>query len=256
MAVDQNVELMYHGVGTSQLVFTDGSFITIAESKDLEISVEATEGEIEGGDGYFALLTYITKKTGTITINDAIMTLPAIKAATGANITDSAEIHIFSDIKTVTSGSATLSKTTGIVTDSVLAKVVDTGEYLKRVTGTPSTGQFAVTSAGVVTTGSALDGEEVEFSYRYSDSTGKSVNLLETDVPKNCELRHQLITDEMPDGKRYQLDIVVYRGKAKGSYTYSAKRGEAFVPKLEFSILNAKRSDKKTISYNISEYVE
>lgn len=248
--------MIIHGVGTSQLVFKDGTFLDIDEAQDLEINVEATTAEVEGGDSYFAILEYITKKTGKVSITDANFSLAQIKALTGANVTNAAEVLVPNDVKTVATDTCTLAKTSNVIPSTVVAKLADTGEALTRIeSGTPLAGEFKVTTAGVVTVDATLDGESIVFSYYITNSTGCAVNMLENDVPRGCELRHQIVTDEMPDGKRYQIDICVYNCKPSGAYNYSAKRGNANAPKMEFKILKSGRADKRTVSYNVTEFV-
>lgn len=250
-------ELYFHGVGTSQLVFTDGSFVTIDKSQDLQIQVSSSEGKIQGGDGVYDLMTFITEKTGKLSITDAEFQPEQIKAATGAEITTGAEVLVPSDKKLVATGACALTQTTNIVVESVVAKVVETGAVLVNIgaTGTPKAGEFTVTAAGVVAVNTTLNGKNIEFSYFYTDSTGTSVKMLEDDMPKLCEFRHTLLTDEMADGKRYKLSVRVFKCKPSGAFTYDAKRGAAFAPKVELTVLDAGRADKQVLSYNISEVV-
>lgn len=247
-------DIILYGVGTSQLVFTDGSFVTIDKSQDLQIATSATEQKVYGGDALYALFNYVSEKSAKITITDAVFRLEGVKAATGSDISDGAEVWVASDKKTITAGACTLSKTTNVLVDTVVARVIDTGKVLTYTNGTPGVGQFKVTTNGNVTVDAGLDGEIVEFSYYYTDSNGQAVHHLEDDIPKICEFRHTLISDQMDDGKRYKIDIRAYRCKANGAYTYDAKRGSAFAPKIEFEILDSGRVDKRVLSYNISEY--
>lgn len=248
-------EYIFHGVGKSQLVFPDGSFLNINESQDLTIATSATTVEVEGGDSLYALETFVSKKATKLTITNAKFGLQGVKAATGSTVATGAEVWMPSDIKTVATAATTLSKTTGVVVESVVAKVVETGEFLTRVTGTPDEGKFAVTTLGAVTVDASLNGKSIEFSYTYTVTTGEIVNMLEDDVPGNCQFRHTLVTDQQDDNKRYQITIVAYRAKGTGSYQYDAKRGAAFAPKLEFDVLDAGRLDKKVMFYSIEEYV-
>jgi len=362
-----SVELILHGVGYSQLIFTNGSVLPIAKSQDIEIKVDATEGTVQGGDSFYDILNFITKKTGSVTITNATMTLADLKAVTGDDVTSSAERLVNDEVHTVTAGALQLAQTSGVDTSSVVivnalgsplkalsaapgvaqagartytvttnavaadtltidsvvltatssttngtqfaigATIADTVTNIKTaiaanstlsarytVTGTgaaftltetvagsghtPSTAtytgtivvssgtattsvagiaidEFYVTSVGAVTVSTSLNSTEVSVSYYYEDATGLSIHSLDDSVPGNCEVRHRIITDEMTDGKRYELNIRVYRAKAKGSYDYTAKIGTAFAPKLEFSILDASRVDKRTLSYSVSEYV-
>lgn len=254
--VTSETNMIIHGVGSSQLVFKNGSFLDIDEAQDLEINVEATTQEVEGGDSYFALLEFITKKTGKVSITDANFSLAQIKALTGASVTAAAEVLVPSDVKTVAIGACQLTKTANVIISTVVAKLGDTGAALTQITtGTPTATQFKVTTAGAVTTDVTNNGKSIIFSYYCTDSTGSAINMLENDVPRGCELRHQIVTDEMPDGKRYQIDICVYNCKPSGAYNYSAKRGAANAPKMEFKILKSGRADKRTVSYNVTEYV-
>lgn len=364
--MNDTAELILHGVGTSQLVFKDGSILPIAQSKDIQIKVDATTAEQQGGDGFYALLEFVTEKKGTVTITNATMSLADLKAVTGDDITSKAEKWIQNENQTISAGAAQLAYTgDGVVVDSVIARLED-GTVIKRVTagslttagartytvgtnavagdtltlggvtftassslqdsthfivgatatntatniktalnanatigaiytatsnlatftlteknagggntpsassvtgtivvtdGTATTSatalnvnEFTVTSAGVITTNVALNSKVVIFDYYVEDILGLAIHSLEDSVPSSCELRHRIITDEMADGKRYELNIRVYNCKAKGSYDYTAKRGEAFSPKLDFSILDAGRADRRTLTYSINEY--
>ena len=364
--MNDSLQIMLHGVGYSELVFTDGSILPINKSQNINIKVDATTAEIEGGDGFYALLQYITKKTGAVEIDNATMSLADLKAVTGDDVTTSAERLVSGDTKKVAAGAVQLTKTANIIVDSVNV-VTAAGLPLTRLTSAPTTAvagartytvgtnavandtmtidgvtftatssttnatsfavgasiadtitniqtaieansmlsakytvtkttttftltetvagggntpatatytgtlvitsgtattsvsglgaaQFYVTSEGAVQLHSSLNGTDVTASYYYTDSTGLAIHSLEDSVPGNCEVRHRIITDEMEDGKRYELNIRVYKAKAKGSYDYTAKKGAAFAPKLSFTILDAGRTDKRTLSYSISEY--
>jgi len=247
-------DLIYHGVGKSQLVFPDGSYLNIDDAENLQIATSATEGSQRGGDSLYALLTWVQEKTAKLTINNATFSLEGVKAVTGSDITTGSEVFVFSDKKTPAAGTCTLSETTGVIVDSVVCRKVSDGTVLTRIaTGEPTATQFLVTTVGVVTVEATVT-TELEFSYSYTEATGESVHFLEDDVPGQCELRHYLITDEMEDGKRYRIDVRAYRCKGTGAFEYSADRSKGFSPKLEFNVLDAKRDDKRVCSYNVTEY--
>lgn len=256
MSLQIPLDLIFHGVGTSQIVLRDGTIIDIDKSQELSIQTTATEGKQQGGDGYYDLMTFVTEKSAKIAITDAVFNLPSVSAATGTMVGDTAEDFLKGDVCTVADGACALTKTTGVVVDSVVAKVVETGEILKRVgSGTPKIGEFVVTPTGAVTVDASLDGKQIEFGYYYQ-TEGQSVRMLEDDVPQICEFRHVHITDPQDDGNRYKVSIRAYKCKGTGSYTYEAKRGAAFSPKLEFNILNAGRADKRVLDYNVTVYKE
>jgi hypothetical protein len=255
MALNQNTEVMLHGVGVSQLVYTNGTILRIKSSQDVEIKTSATSGDIRGGDSFYAKLNYIKEKGGDISITNAVMTLADLKAVTGDNISVGAEVLVPEDTKTVTAGACQLTQTANVIVADVYCQKADGTALTRIASGTPTATQFLVTTAGVVTVDATLNDTELTFSYYYTDSTGLAIHALENSVPGNCELRHKITTDEMPDGNRYVLDIRVYKCKATGSYDYSAKMGDAYAPKLEFKVLDAGRADGRTLTYSVSKYV-
>lgn len=251
------MDLIFHGVGESVLKFNDGSFVVIDSAQDLSIASSATTVEVEGGDSLYALADFVSKKSDKLTITNAVLNLETIKAQTGAEITAGSEV-LFSDKKTIATAGCTLSQTTGIVVDSVAAQVVNadgTKTPLSNIgaTGTPTATQFTVTAAGVVKVDTTLNDKVVEFSGYYTDANGQVAKLLETTLPKVCEFRHTLLSEESnEDGKQYRIDVRAFKCKPSGAFTYDAKKGTAYAPKLEFSILNPKRTDKRVLDYNVT----
>lgn len=361
-----SLQLLLHGVGYTQLVFTDGSVLPIEKSQNVDIKIDATQGEIVGGDGFYALLNYTQKKSGTVTIDDAAMSLGALKSITGDNLTTTAERLVNDEAVTVASGAFQTAKTSNIDIASAVVSDSD-GNVLTRLTSAPSaavagartytvttnavagdtltidtvvltahasitsatqfavgasiadtitniqtaieanstlsakytvtktsttftltettagggntpttatytgtlvvtsgtaitsvagitSGQFYITTAGAGTVNTSYNGKTLIISYYYEDATGLSIHSLEDSVPGNCEVRHRIITDEMDDGNRYEVNIRIYRAKAKGSYDYTAKKDGAFAPKLEYTILDAGRADKRVLTYSTSLY--
>lgn len=270
------MDLIFHGVGRSQIVLRDGTVIDIDKSQELSIQTTATEGKQQGGDGYYDLMTFVTEKSAKVSITDAVFNLPSISAATGTKISATADDFVVGEVQVVESGSCQLKALIGVDVSSIVARVVETGEVLKLDDGkgdpagvavvgegkvgdamvaAAKAGSFQATNTGAIIVDSSLDGKEIEFSY-FRKVEGQGAHMLEDDVPQICEFRHTHITDPQDDGNRYKVSIRAYKCKGTGSYTYEAKRGAAFSPKLEFSILNAGRADKKVLDYNVTVYEE
>lgn len=270
------MDLIFHGVGRSQIVLRDGTVIDIDKSQELSIQTTATEGKQQGGDGYYDLMTFVTEKSAKVSITDAVFNLPSISAATGTKISATADDFVVGEVQVVESGSCQLKALIGVDVSSIVARVVETGEVLKLDDGkgdpagvavvgegkvgdamvaAAKAGSFQATNTGAIIVDSSLDGKEIEFSY-FREVEGQGAHMLEDDVPQICEFRHTHITDPQDDGNRYKVSIRAYKCKGTGSYTYEAKRGAAFSPKLEFSILNAGRADKKVLDYNVTVYEE
>lgn len=253
MAITQ--DLILTGVGTAQLVFANGDVLDIDEAQDISIASSATTATQEGGDSLYALLEFVTKLATKLTFTNARYTLSGIKAVTGANVSSGAEVWN-KDTVTVTAGAFQLTKTANVIPVDAIVKVVETGTVLSLTTAVaaPTASQFKLTAAGVGTVDVSLNGKALAVSYYSTDATGDQVQFLENTVPGNCELRYSLITEAMEDNKRYKVDIRAFRCKGTGSYTFDAKRGAAYSPKLEFAILNAGRIDKKVMTHSVTEY--
>ena len=254
MAITQ--DLILTGVGIAQLVFPNGDILDIDEAQDMSIASSATMAEQTGGDSLYALLEFCTKLATKLTFTNARYTLSGVSAVTGTTKVTSAEVWNKEQV-TVATGVFQLAKTANVILTGAIAKVVETGAVLTQITtGTPTATQFKLTTAGVGTVDVSLNGKAIAVSYYVTDATGETVNFLENTVPGNCELRYSLITEPMEDNKRYKVDIRAFRCKGTGGYTYDGKKGSAFSPKLEFSILNAGRIDKKVMVHAVTEYVE
>lgn len=244
-------EIILHGVGKGQLLFKSGKVLTLAKAQNLTIETSVSEESVFGGDSLYSLLDYITEKDAKLTIKDALFSLEGIEAATGSAVGTGAEVWVDEDLKTPAAGTCTLSKTSGVIVDTVVCLKADGTPLTRIASGDPEATQFVVTAAGVVTVDETVT-SELNFSYFYTDATGSSVQILEDDVPGVAEFRYSILTDQMDDGHRYQISIRAYKCKATGAYTFGAERGSAFAPEMEMKVLNANRTDKKVLSYNVS----
>lgn len=245
--------IIFHGVGKSSLIYTDGSVLTIDKSKNFKLEVSSTTGKQEGGDSLFPLLKFVTAKDGTLTVEDAVFSLEQAKFATGGDIKIGAEVNQ-EDTVVPAAGKATLSVTNGIEVDSVVVVNTKTGVPLVATDGdTPTEGQFNVTEAGALTVASTLT-DPLVVNYMYKADDGVNLSVLNDSVAKPCELRHTIITDEMSDGKRYKLTFRAFKVRSDGSWSYNAQRGEAYSPQLKFELENSGRDDKKIYTCSVNEY--
>ena len=255
MAITQ--DLILTGVGVAQLVFPNGDVLDIDEAQDMSIASSATTAEQVGGDSLYALLEFVTKLATKLTFTNARYTLNGVKAVTGAKKSIGASVWNKDTLTIGAAGAFQTLATANVIPADTIVKVVETGDILKYVaTGTPTAAQFTLTTAGVGKTDVTLLGKTIVVSYYSTDTTGETVDFLENTVPGTCELRYSLITETMEDNKRYKVDIRAFRCKGSGGYTFDAKKASAFSPKLEFSILNAGRIDKKVMSHSVTEYIE
>ena len=114
------MDLIFHGVGRSQIVLRDGTVIDIDKSQELSIQTTVTEGKQQGGDGYYDLMTFVTEKSAKIAITDAVFNLPSTSAATGTKVSDTADDFVTGDVKVVESGTCQLKALIGVDVSSIV----------------------------------------------------------------------------------------------------------------------------------------
>jgi hypothetical protein len=249
-----NLNLLLSGVGSSTLVYADGSVLEIDSAQDLQIQTTATMGKQEGGSSLWPLLQFVTAKTGKVTFTNATFSLNQAKFTQGGTLnTGTSETNVV-ETKTPIIGTCTLGQITGVLIDTVVAVDTVTGLSLKQVTGTPIEDEFKVTAAGVVTVDTLMV-NPVKFNYYFTDATGVSLDILNDSVTGNCELRHTLISEQQPDGNRYKVSVRVYSCKCTGNFAYDAKKAAAFSPKLEFEIQDSGRADNRSMTYSCVKYL-
>ena len=248
-----NTEIVLHGVGKGMAVYQDGSVVPFANAQDISIEISTTEEDVYGGDGLFPILSFVKEKGGTVKITNATTTVDHLKLTQSATVdAETAKAFKFSDVKTPTSGTCTLSVTTGVDVDSVTCVDTVTGKALTRVTGSVvKTGEFSVTAVGVVTVDSALE-DKLDFSYFYTSAKAVTATVPTNGLPGTIEYRHHLVTEDV-DGKKYNVYFRIYKAKCSGKFTFDLKRGSASAPALEFKLLDPKRDDNAFMDYTIEE---
>jgi hypothetical protein len=254
MSLLTSTDIILNGVGTTTLVYTDGSVLDIDYAQDLQIQTSATMGKQEGGSSPWPLLQFVTAKSGKITITNAKFSLNQAKFTQGGTLTSTSSEERVTETITPSSGTAQLTQTENVIVADVVAVDTVTGLPLTRVTTAPTTAtQFEVTTAGVVTVLSTLT-NPIKFDYYYTNSAGISLDVLNESVTGNCELRHSVISEEQSDGHCYKADVRVFNVKCNGNFSYDAKKSAAFSPKLEFEIQDSGRDDDRNISYSVVQY--
>lgn len=251
--MDKGQKVILHGVGKTSLIYGDGSILNVDKAQDFQFATTGNTGKQEGGDALYPLLEFNTGMTGKITMTDAQFSLNQAYFAAGGKITTGAE-HNAQETVTAASGAATL-KNKNVVVDSVIVNTADGTPLTRIATGTPTATQFVVTTDGKITVDATVTGSLL-VDYVYTNVDGLNLAVMNDSVSQPCEMRHRIVTDEMPNGKRYQFSIRVFKARCNGNFTYDAKRGAAFSPKLEYEVMDSGRDDNRNYTYSMSEYTE
>lgn len=250
MAVTTITEVILHGVGTGHIIKTSGEWITMENLQDMNVESTVSEEDVFGGDSLYPIFDFIKEKGGKISVTNAVLTLEQMALAGAVIDKTTAESMLVEEV-TITGGSGTLSVTSGIIPATAAAFDVSTGNALARVTSAPAADQFSVSATGDIDMVATFTGT-IKINVMYTDGEAIAARFLNDSVPGFIEYRHYIET-EMPDGNKYGVTLVAYKCKCDGKFSYDAKRGGAFAPKLDFKILDPKRSDKRYIDYNVKE---
>ena len=251
MAKIDTENLVIHGVGSAYLIGTNGSAVKLGTLQDMTIEVSSSTEDVFGGDGLYPIFNYIKEKSATFKFKNATFDLGLLGASQGVDVT--AGGFAFGNEALVVAASKTLAITTGVEVESVA--VVCDGVILTRVAGTPSAGEYTVTTAGAMTFNTAEVGKTADVSYVYTTTDGSTLDVLTTSVPGYVELRHTSQPTELPDGKNVILSTRIYKARCEGSLSVNQARGEASAPELSFKSVDPKRTDKKFVSYSVT-YVD
>lgn len=243
--------LVLHGVGEAVLLDATGkATASLMKLQSMTIEISAETEDVYGGDSLFAFYNYIKSKSASFKFKNATCDLNVLAATQGSDVVEGAEAFGNEDI--VVSDATKLSVTTGIDVDSVI--VLYKGKALKRVTGTPTAGEFAVTAVGALTFGDDVTaGDTVHASYVYEVADGTSVHVTTSDVPGYVELRHTSQTVELKDGSKVRLHTRVYKARCEGGFSLEYTRDGAVAPEVSFKSVDPERADKRFVSYSLEK---
>jgi len=252
MALTANTELVIQGVGSANLIGTDGTKTPMGKLQDMTIEISTTMEKIYGGDSIFNFFEFVKEKSMTFTFTSAIFNMNMLKLSQGST-TGAGELYK-DEVVTVdgTTQLGILSVVTGVTPADIIVSKTSDGTIFKYMTGTvPVATKFtfdATTSTlKFFATDVAVD-TEFDVSYAYTKVGLVSQDILTTSVPGFVELRHTSNPTLMPDGNTYILHTRVYKARCDGKLSINHKRGAAEAPKLAFSSLDPQRADKKFCS--------
>lgn len=243
-------KLVLHGVGEAMLLSADGkACANLMKLQNMTIEITSETQDVFGGIGLFPFYNFITSKSATFSFTNAVCDMNVMGATQGA-MPASGGVAFAKEVITVATTN-TLTHTTGLDADSVVA-IVD-GKALTKVASSPDEGEFAVTSAGVLTFGSDVEtGDKVTVSYAYTVTNGTTLTIKTTDVPGYVELRHTSEPVEM-EGKYYVLNTRVFKARCEGGLNINYTRDGAVAPEVSFKSVDPERNDKKFVEYSLIE---
>lgn len=229
--------------------------IVLGTLQDMKLSFSGTTEKVYGGDGRQAIYVINKDQDITVSFTDAKFGLDYINLVSGAEL-DNNGVLIFDDGPSlVASGTSytVAGKLTGILPSSVAVSLSDDADGTANVTdltytsGTPTSGQFTIAAAGVVTLGAEVTNKYISVSGLYADATAESVVLTAASIPSFVEIHHKSMPIDMGDGTKVVTHTIIYKARSTGKLDVDFKRQTAATPELEFDVFDAGRSDGAVI---------
>lgn len=220
----------------------------------LTLTIAAPQSRVYGGTSKYAFHLTEQDAESSVQIENAVLDLNQLVAATGAEITTGSTVVPRVEKLTVLTGATiTLSKGATLVAGSerivVATKgLTNSGAQLTRVASAPTALQYSITAAGVVTLGdSTLVGKDIRAFYDSTSANGTSASL-KTDT-KNKAYKFVAYGKALDDETNEWFDcvIVIFKSQMLGSFVIDQQRKSASTNSIELAVLDPGRSDKKAI---------
>lgn len=259
MATEKAKTFVLNGVGeayVSKIVNGRNQVTQLGTLQDLKISFSASEEEVFGGDSPTPI--YIISKDQKINISaqEARFSLEYLSLTNGAKVNNKGLLNFATTPELIATGTAYTVKPslTSIVPESVYVTIADDKDmsinatHLAQVSGTPKTGEFKITPAGVITLGDSVTNKYIKVTGQYTDTKSRTATVSTASVPSYVEIRHTSQWVDLGNGKEVRIHTTIPKARATGKLDVDHKRQAAHAPQLEFSaIYDTNRDDGKII---------
>lgn len=231
-----NKGLLLHGIGKGFLETVTGKVYEMTTAQTMKMDVTATTEDVYGGDGLFPLYTYISKKEGTVEIDEAEFSLSQLNIAQQTNVTSTGNKRSYRVL--ITKSSTTLSSTlsfTGVEVATIIAPDGTKAAF----SSTAGDKVISVSATGAVAFGAGVTAQDGEYAVWFkADSTNSvSAAMLKNAMPEVATFNWMFTTIDSA-GNEYQVDFYARRVRCDGKFSFETARDKATVPKLTVKILD------------------
>ncbi|MDY6350399.1 MAG: hypothetical protein SPL62_07910 [Selenomonas sp.] len=221
-----NKGLLLHGIGKGVLQTVSGKVLEMETSQSMKMEVNATSEEQYGGDSLFPLYTYISKKEGSVKIENAEFKLSQLSLAQGTTLKLAGNKRTGRVI--VTKGSTELIDGTAMTGVEVIAVIGPDGQ---------STDALTVDATGKLTFGETAADGEYRVWYRADDANTVEASMLKNAMPEVATFNWFFVTEDS-EGHKYQIDLYARRVRSDGKFSLDTARDKASTPELTVNILD------------------
>lgn len=224
----------------------------ILKAVDVKIGLDFPSEDVYGGNDLYPFFTVDKERKGTISMSNALFNAGLLNATMGATVTraGTADVLVTGEAHTIPgSVSYTVDLTNKTTATAATVKVrYEDGADLELVTaGSEAAGKYSY-SSGTLTFHSDDKSKAITIDYVYTVADGDVVSVLSNSLTPVVKIT-MVNTMKDLDGNTIKETITIYKAKASGKVEVGQSRGKASEHALEFSILEAGRSDKKMIDF-------
>ena len=237
--IKKNENFFVEGSGKAVITGENGK-LSLIHLQDMQLDLSSKMEDIFGGEGNFALFSYMTEKGAKATFTNASMSLEAFNLTQGT--TQDKEATLFADetVKVGENGELPVAhadkadKSTFIVSDA-------DGNVVECVDGK--------------VTGHA--GEKLNVFYTYTATVGAvGSSVLTTSVPGYVAIYHRSKPLKQKNGRVIRILTTIFKARSDGSLKLDFKHKNAYAPELVFNAVDPEREDKKFMSFTIQDVTE
>ena len=222
-----NKPVLLHGIGSGILKTVTGKVLVFKTSQSMKMNVTASTEDVYGGDGLFPLYTYLSKKEGSIEVQDADFKLSQLAAAQQVEYVSEKNKRLHNVL--ITASDTILPG--GTYNDvEVVSVVAPNGDDVADKVKVDKDGKITFAS------GYTIEGEH-DVWFKAADDTAVSAEMLKNAMPEVAELNWKFVT-ESQNGDKYQIDIHARRVRSNGEFNIETARDSASTPTLKLNILD------------------
>lgn len=231
-----NKGMILHGIGRGVFNTVSNKVLEVATGQTMKMDITATTEDVYGGDSMFPILTFISKKDGTIEIDAAEFSLAQLGIAQGTTVTTTGNkksYHVF-----VTKNSTKLIDGATLTGVNVFAMIAPDGSNVVPATAADAS-RISVTADGTIAFGANASAQDGEYSVYFEADSANTVSaaMLKNAMPEVASFNWSF-TAEATDGTKIQVDIIARRVRCDGKFSIETARDKATVPKLTVKILD------------------
>lgn len=221
-----NKGILLHGIGSGVFKTVSGKAMECTTSQSMKMNVTATTEDVYGGDGLFPLYTYISKKEGSVEIQNAEFKLSQLAIAQEVAVKTAGAKKTYRVLVTKDDTEAIAGATlTGV---EVIAIIGPDGQVSTDLT---------VSDTGALTFSADAVAGEYSLWFKADDADATEASMLKNAMPEVASF-NWMFTTVASDGQEYQVDLYARRVRANGEFQIETGRDSAGTPSLTVNILD------------------